>query len=88
MATILGMISLASLAIVVFFSYRRGGTAEAGYGVTALLAAIYSLTGFVLSLVTIRDKNYFKLFPVLGILLNGAALAGIGLILYMGGSLE
>lgn len=88
MATILGIISLVSLAVVVFFSYRSGGEAKTGYGVTALLAGIYSLTGFVLGLVTIQDKNYFRLFPVLGILLNGAALAGIGLILYMGGNLE
>lgn len=88
MATILGIISLVSLAVVVFFSYRSGGVAKTGYGVTAFLAGIYSLTGFVLGLVTIQDKNYFRLFPVLGILLNGAALAGIGLILYMGGNLE
>ena len=87
MATILGVISLVSLGVVVFFSYRSGGEAKAGYGVTALLAAAYSLTGLVLGFITVQDKNYFRLFPVLGLVLNGAALAGIGLILYLGGNL-
>ena len=32
-------------------------------------------------------KEYYRVFPVLGILLNLAALVGIGLILYLGSSL-
>ena len=54
------------------------------YGVIGLFSAIYSLTGLILGIVTVWEKNYYKLFPVLGILLNMAALAGVGLILYMG----
>ncbi|MCI9144424.1 MAG: hypothetical protein HFH87_17695, partial [Lachnospiraceae bacterium] len=46
-----------------------------------------SLSFLVLGFVTLQDKNYFRFFPVLGIVLNGAALAGIGLILYLGGNL-
>lgn len=85
MATILGIISLASLGAMVFLSYRNAGEVGTGYGAAALLAALYSTVGLVLGLAAIQKKEYYRIFPVLGILLNLAALAGIGLILYVGG---
>lgn len=88
MAVILGIISLVSLGIVVFRAYQSGGAARTGYGFTALLALIYSLTGLILGIVTALNKNYYKPVPVAAILLNGASLACIGLILYMGGYLR
>ena len=88
MATILGIISLASLGIMVFVSYQNSGNVGMGYGAAALLAAIYSTIGLVLGLAAIQRKEYYRIFPVLGIVLNLAALTGIGLILYVGGSLE
>ena len=84
---ILGIISLVSLCIVVFGAYRSGGVARTGYGFTALFALLYSLTGLVLGLVTALNKKYYKPVPVAAILLNGASLACIGLLLYMGGYL-
>ncbi len=87
MATILGIISLISLGVVLFMTYRRDGEAANGYGFTGLLAAVYSMVGLGLGVVTFRDKNYYRLFPVLGTVLNLAALGGISLILYMGAKL-
>lgn len=87
MSTILGAISLAALGAVVFLAYRSGGEAAPGFGVTGILALIFSLTGVVLGILTIRDKNYYRLFPVLGTLLNLLALGGISLILYAGANL-
>lgn len=87
MATILGVISLASLGTMVFLSYRNAGVVGTGYGAAALLAALYSTIGLVLGLTAIQKKEYYRIFPVLGILLNLVALAGIGLLLYVGGSM-
>lgn len=86
MAVILGIISLASLGIVVFLSYLNGGSALAAYGFAGLLAAFFSLTGLILGVVTIQNKDYYRLFPALGILLNFLALALVILILYLGTS--
>lgn len=84
MATILGIISLVSLGIVLFMTYRSAGEAAVGYGFTGLLATVFSAVGLGLGIVTFRDKNYYRLFPVLGTLLNLAALGGISFILYAG----
>lgn len=87
MSAILGIISLAALGTVMFLAYWNGGEVRFNHGVAALLATVYSVTGLVLGLVTVQNKDYNKFFPVLGILLNGVDLVGIGLILYAGGNL-
>lgn len=87
MSTILGIISTISLGIVVYLTYLRGGEATVGYGVTGLLAAVFSLSGLILGIVTVRNKEYYRLFPWLGVILNLVVLGSIGLILYLGTAL-
>lgn len=87
MAVILGIISLVSLGTVVLLSGISGGSAKISYGFTGLLATAFSLTGLLLGVVTIQNKDYYRLFPVLGILLNFLALAVVSLILYAGANL-
>lgn len=87
MDAILGVISLGSLGIMLFLSYQNGGQVGAGFGAGALLAALYSTIGLVLGLVTVQEKERYRLFPILGIFLNLAALVSIGLLVYAGGSL-
>lgn len=87
MATILGIISLTSLGIVLFMTYRSAGEAAVGFGFTGLLATIFSTIGLGLGIVTFQDKNYYRVFSVLGTLLNLAALGGISLILYAGANM-
>ena len=88
MSTILGIISLVSLGIVVVLSGRNGGDAPGGFGVTGLLASLYSVIGLILGIATWREKDYYRIFPVLGTLLNLAALGGISFILYAGVNLR
>lgn len=87
MATILGIISLAALIVMVFRSYLSAGDVAVNYGFTGLLATLFSMVGLSLGMATVRDKDYYRLFPVLGILLNLAALGGVSLILYAGAKL-
>lgn len=84
MSAILGAISVISLVMAVYLSYRKKGDVPGNYGAAGLLAALFSLTGLVLGLVTVREQNYYRLFLWLGILLNLTALAGIGILLYLG----
>lgn len=84
MSVILGIISLAALVTAVIFSYRSGGEAAVKYGFTGVLAMVFALVGEVLGVLTACDRNYYRFFPVLGIILNLFALGGVSLILYAG----
>lgn len=87
MSTILGVISLTALGIAVFLAYRSAGAATTGLGFTGVFALIFSAIGEILGVLTLSDKNYYRLFPVLGTVLNLVSLAGLSLILYAGANL-
>lgn len=87
MSAILGAISTLSIGIVVYLTYQKAGEATTGYGVTGLLATLFSLTGLILGVLTVRDKTYYRVFPWLGIVLNLIALGSISVILYFGSML-
>lgn len=84
MATILGVISLATLAYALVMSYYNSGNVPREYGAAALLVTIFAFIGVALGVIskTERDKYYF--FSYLGIVLNVAALGIVSLILYAG----
>lgn len=84
MSAVLGTISVLSLVAAVYLSYRKKGDVPGSYGAAALLAALFSLTGLILGLVTVREQNYYRLFLRLGFLLNLTALAGVGILLCLG----
>ncbi len=80
---ILGIISLISLGAAVLSAFWEG-FAPPRYGIVGILATAYSAAGMAMGLTTAFKPDYYKLFPVLAIVLNGAALGAAGLILYMG----
>ena len=87
MSTILGIISLISMGIVTYLSYRGGGVMHGGYGVTGVLATIYSLIGLILGIVTLRDKDIYRIFPVLGTVFNFVAFSVFSFLFYLGNHL-
>ena len=84
MSTILGVISIATIILVVFLTYQADGVAKRQYGTSLLLAMIFSFTGIILGVLSKTEKDMFYLFSYLGILFNLLALAGISGILYAG----
>ena len=84
MSAALGAISVATLVCGVFFSYKNGGQALMQYAAGAFLAAIFSVTGLVLGIMSKFEKDIFKLFPNLGIILNSVAVVFIILLLLLG----
>jgi hypothetical protein len=84
MSAALGAISVATLVCGVFFSYKNGGQALMQYAAGAFLAAIFSVTGLVLGIMSKFEKDIFKLFPNLGIIFNSVAVVFIILLLLLG----
>ena len=84
MAVILGILSIGTLVTAVYLSYQQGGVSSARYGAAAFLAVIFLTVGMGLSLYAMTEKDTFKFFPILGIVLNTAAIGALSLILYAG----
>lgn len=83
MSTVLGIICTCSLALTLYLSYLAKGTTIPRYGTTALLAFIMAIVGLALGLSSRNEPDRFKLFPRLGILLNGITLGVILVITYI-----
>lgn len=84
MSTILGVISLVTLAYTVVMSYLRAGNVPIQYGAAAMLVMIFAFVGIVLGLISKTERDKFYLFAYIGIVLNVLALAVISMILYAG----
>lgn len=80
MSAILGMIALVSLFLAIYLSYLdgmdsvNGGMARMQYGLAAVLAFLMALVGEIIGLLANKEQDRYRFFPVLGLLLNSAAL--------------
>ena len=54
------------------------------YGAAVLLAAIYAVIGLVIGIRSLMQKDIFRFFPIVGIILNSLAIGASGIILYLG----
>ena len=84
MSTILGAISVITLILVIYYSFLRKGEVPERYAATMLICVFFSLTGLVLGIIGMFEKEKFHLFPGIGILLNTLALGAIIFIIYSG----
>lgn len=84
LSSILGVISLVSLILAVFWTYEAKGKATDGMGMVGFVAACFSLTGIVLGYLARTEADRFRFFAWLGIVLNVLVLAVISVILYAG----
>lgn len=84
MSTILGVISLATLAYAVVMSYFREGQVPMQYGAAVMLVMFFAFVGIALGVVSKTERDKFYLFTYIGIVLNVLALAAISVILYAG----
>lgn len=84
MSSVLGTLSIVSTGGAVYFTFLQKGYANISYGLTCMLALLFSVAGLVLGILSRCEKEKFHLFSYLGIGLNIFALAGNGFILYAG----
>lgn len=84
MSSILGAIALASVILAVYLTYQNKGVAPMQYGTVILLSLIFAVIGMVLGIRAGLQKDIYRLFPVLGILLNTLTILAGGFILYLG----
>ena len=83
-ALILGTISLIGLCIVIYLTFAAAGVTKHGYGLTGLLAVIYSLVGLILGILSFRDRDSFYVLSWAGTILNAVVLLMVGFIFSLG----
>ena len=84
MSAILGAISVASVCLAVYLTYQNKGVAPVQYGSVILLSLIFAVTGIVLGILAMLEKDIFRIFPVTGVILNSMTIIAGGFILYLG----
>lgn len=84
MASILGGIAIISVILAVYLTYQNKGIAPMQYGTVILLSLIFSLIGLGLGIRACMEKDIYRLFPVLGIILNSITVLAGGFVLYLG----
>ena len=80
----LGVISLVSIVLAVYFCYKNGGGMDAKLGAAAFFALIISIVGITMGVIARREKDVFYLFPDLGIALNIISFIIIASLYYLG----
>ena len=84
MSAILGCISVGAIIAAVVFTYNDGGQAQLRYAAAVMVAACFSVAGLILGIMSRFERDIFKLFPNLGIILNLLSFIFIIFILVLG----
>lgn len=84
MSSSLGLISLVSVVLAIYFTYLNKGMALAQYGSVIFLSLIFAIVGMVLGIMSYLEQDIYKVFPVTGIVFNSIDLLVIGFVLYLG----
>lgn len=84
MSTSLGLIATCSICLAVYLAYLNKGIALPQYGMVLFLSLIFSVTGLVLGIISCTEKDIYRFFPVLGVILNAIAVSMCAAILYIG----
>lgn len=83
-ATVLAMISIFSIIINTYASYKNAGDISVNIGVASFLAVIFALIAFVFSIIGMKEPDSFKLFPIIGLVISSLDLFAWGFCIYLG----
>lgn len=81
-ACIIGIAIVITIGVLSYFSSKTGGNGPLLYGIISFWLMWLALGTFVVCLFSIRKKDIFYLFPILGVTVNGLIFFGL-FILYM-----
>ena len=76
----LGVMSLIALFMTVLFTFQRGGEAPLSYGLTWIVAFVFSAGGLFCSIKGRLSPDTYVFFPTIGMVVNGI---NIFLVIYM-----
>ncbi len=83
-AFLLSLLSAASFAVVIFLSFREGGKGSMYLGSAGVTSMVFSMLALILSIISLREENSFKLFPYLATV-SSFLMTGIWIVVYVAG---
>ena len=86
LAVIIGVIIFITVCVLSFYSSKSGGNGPIILGIISFWVMLLSLAAFIISLFSMRKKDVFHLFPILGALINGFLFLGLFLLYMIGAS--
>ena len=84
MSTVFGILSGVSLIVLIYLAYQSKGAVPVNYGIAGILVMLFAVVGMVLGVMAVQEKDKYRLFVWIGLILNFAVLAGISGVLYAG----
>lgn len=87
MSCVFGMLALTTFVLCIYKSYLTAGATVDRLGTSALLAIIFMLIGFGLGIYSFFESNKFKIFGILGIIINILSFLCLSAIIYAGAML-
>lgn len=84
MSCVFGVLSIVTFYFCIYLSFKVAGEGVARYGTSALLAIVFMLVGFGLGIYSLFELNKFRIFSVIGIILNAVGFFMLSGILYAG----
>lgn len=84
-SSVLAAVSFVSFATVCIISGKAGGKAGPGAGLIGILCFLISVTGFIMSWVSLHQEDIRPLFPTIGSVTNGLLII-IYMLLYILGT--
>ncbi|MDR2547228.1 MAG: DUF6142 family protein [Lachnospiraceae bacterium] len=84
MAVILGVIANGVMLLLVYFSFAQSGEISVRFGELMTMAAIFAFVGLALAAVGLIKKEKYRLFPLIGMVMNTIALAWTAVMIFLG----
>ena len=88
MSAILGVLANITMGTAVYFSYLGRGVSSPRYAAAALLAVVFMAVGLGLGIWSSTETEKFRLFTVIGIIVNVLAFGMLSLILFAGAYMD
>ena len=87
LAVIIAILIFITLCVLSVYSSQSGGNGPIILGIISFWVMLLALVAFIISLVSMRKKDVFFLFPILGSVLNGVLFVGLFVLYLVGASI-
>lgn len=84
MSTVFGALSMTSMIVLIYLSYRLRGEVPVNYGIAVMLILVFGIVGLVLGVLAMQEREKFRFFAIMGLVLNGLAIFSVSAVLYAG----